>query len=109
VLPFDYTRVLGPIDPTADSGAVTNYKAGAGAFVYALAYGGWTEEQITNGMRTLFESTAAVLSEHIIDRTSEEPDHMRASGIHDASLSINPMNNPCDRSYCGICHPEENR
>lgn len=64
-MPFDYTTVTGLIDREKDPEAVRMYKAGAGAFVYALRNAGWSEEQITNGLRSHFEATAAVLAEHL--------------------------------------------
>jgi hypothetical protein len=115
---FPYDRITGRIDPENDSEAVRGYKAGAGAFFYALRNAGWSPEQITNSMRTLFDSTAEVLAEHL-----------RIAGEDDIAECGNPMwayaaaeitpepradhcqcsrcpKCPCRPHYCNACHPE---
>lgn len=94
---FRYETLMEPLDLKADSLEARNYKAGAGALIYALKHAGWTEEQIANGMRSHFESTAAVLAEHIRGLNEE------------AAAKIDPKSNPCGRSYCTTCCPAANR
>lgn len=104
---FDYRDVKGLIDLQGDSPAVQGYKAGAGAFQDALKHAGWSEEQIENGLRTHFESIAAVLVEHLhaeVDRTQyTDVFKVIARSLID---KIDPRANPCGRSYCGTCYPE---
>jgi hypothetical protein len=69
---FQYDMVTGAIELGRDSQAVQNYKAGTGALIYALKAGGWSDEQIENGLRTHFESVAAVLVEHLRSHASQQ-------------------------------------
>lgn len=94
----------GPIDMENDSEAVQGYKAGRGAFVYALTDAGWTEEQITNSLQTHFEGVAAVLTEHQQRHVAQvNPE----CGTLELITVISPKANPCGRGHCDICTPEE--
>lgn len=117
-MPYDYDRVTGPIDPETDSKAVQMHKAGVGAFVSALAHGGWSEEQIVNGLRTLFDSTSAVLAEYVGDLMRGEPNSGYAAGLYAAEVALTPLpiadhcqcfwclKCPCRPDYCNACVPE---
>jgi hypothetical protein len=106
---FDYKRLLGPIGPDGEEPeAIRMYKASAGAQRQALRDAGRTEEQIENGMRTHFESAARVLVEHlhgvIANTAYSDPFRAVALALVD---KIDPAENPCGRTYCLTCYPEQ--
>lgn len=112
-MPFRYDNVTGPIHPQGDSEAVQGYKAGAGAFRYALKRAGWSDEQIDNGLQSHFESIALVLSEHILDKFIQD---RRGVGTvsawtvaQEVVAEIHPKSSPCGRSYCTTCQPGRKR
>lgn len=106
---FDYNDVLGPIDLQGDSEAIRNYKAGTGALAAELRHAGWSEEQISNGLRTHFESISMVLVEHIMEHFIK--DRRGANTVspwtvaQEVSAEIHPRSNPCGRDYCTTCYP----
>lgn len=107
---FDYYTVLGPIHFGQDPRAVQMYKASAGSLADTMRRAGCTEEQIENGLRTHFESVAALLAGHLRSHVAQQDysDTFRAvaSPLID---KIDPVENPCGRTHCPTCHPEVNR
>jgi hypothetical protein len=113
-MPFDYGTLTGLIDMEKDSEAVRDYKAGAGAFIYALRNAGWSPEQITNSLRTHFDAAASVLAEHLHGWAAENA----APEGNWAAEEITPPprathcqcfrcpNCPCRPDYCNACIPE---
>lgn len=60
-----YDGLTGPINLAEDTEAVRDFKAASGATAYAFRKAGWTEEQISNGLRTWFQAATAVLAEKL--------------------------------------------
>jgi hypothetical protein len=94
---FNYETVLGQIDLENDSEQVRNYKAGVGAIRYALRNAGWSEIQISNSLRTHFESVADVLAVYLDGLCAAEPDTDVAAGLYAAYRAIRPGSEPWDR------------
>lgn len=101
---FDYDRLAGQIDFASDSEAIRNYKAGAAVFVCTLKRGGWTDVQVKNSMRTLFESVSAVLAEHVLEHFAEDPLDVRGVVREAVSeIHIDPL--PCSHKGCAPGRP----
>lgn len=62
----------GKIDMENDPACVRFYKAGRGALAYGLRQAGWTEERITNGLRTHFEAAVNVVHHTDARRGTDE-------------------------------------
>lgn len=117
-MPFDHNKLRGLIDKETDSEAVQGYKAGVGAFVYALRNAGWSQEQIVNSLDTLFDSTAEVLAEHLVITGRDDIAEAGHPMWEYAAAEITPLPRadhcqcfrcpqcPCRPDYCNACVPE---
>lgn len=104
---FDYRTVLGPISFEADSRTVQDYKAVAGSVADSLRRSGQSGEQVENGLRTYFESVAAVLVEHLHAHVDRQQYSDAFVCVARALIDkVDPRENPCGRSYCHTCYPE---